>query len=225
MHARLAFGILLVLGLADLAWLDLHLAPQYKLTQAGGPPGPVVTGPTTPPMVPSAVSAVVPASATPPVSATAPVSAAPPASAAPPVSAVAPAASSVIAVVTPPPTPPPPEATPVVGETLVDVPFDLDSYQVNYLPSLVILRQLAAQLASDPSKHLRVRGHSDQMGSTAHKVRLSRSRAMAVQAYLITHGAPAAQISIEAIGASEPIDAGNNPIAWAKNRRVQVVWR
>lgn len=221
MHARLAFGILLVLGLADLAWLDLHLAPQYKLTQAGGPPGPVVTGPTTPLMVTSAVSAVVPASAsaTPPVSATAPVSAAPPAS------AVAPAASSAIAVVTPPPTPPPPDATPVVGETLVDVPFDLDSYQVNYLPSLVILRQLAAQLASDPSKHLRVRGHSDQMGSTAHKVRLSRSRAMAVQAYLITHGAPAAQISIEAIGASEPIDAGNNPIAWAKNRRVQVVWR
>lgn len=203
MHARLAFGILLVFGLADLAWLDLHLAPQLALTQArepllpAGTPDPILTG------APSVKTAPAGPSASAPPTVTSGPTPAPPV-----------------------PVPSPPEPVPTtVGETLVNVPFDLDSHQVNYLPSLVILRELAAELARDPSKQLRVRGHSDQMGSSAHKVRLSRSRAMSVQAYLIAHGAPADRISIEAVGASEPIDPGSNPIAWAKNRRVQVVWR
>jgi peptidoglycan-associated lipoprotein len=43
--------------------------------------------------------------------------------------------------------------------------------------------------------------------------------------FLISHGAPLDRITVEAVGDSEPIDPGNNPVAWAKNRRVQVLWR
>ena len=228
MNVRLALGILLVLGLADLALLNLHLAPQLAMQQA-----PVPTETARTPHVPNVPSA--PASTgsaarvapLPTVSAVAVVSAAP-------TGAVASVAVKEPPVATPPVTvtpPPVPVPTPVPstpsspGEPIADVNFELSSYQITYLPSIVALKRVAEELRNDPSRRLLLRGHADQMGPDSYKHALSQRRATTVQMFLISHGAPLDRITVEAVGDSEPIDPENNPVAWAKNRRVQVLWR
>lgn len=237
MNVRLALGVLLALGLADLALLNLHLAPQLAMEQAAAtsetastphvPSVPVTTS-STPRVAPlPTASAIAVASAVP----TGAVSVAvkeppavvppPPATATPPPVAVAQAPAP-----TPAPTPAPassPPSTP--GETVPDVLFDLDSFQIAYLPSIVALKRAAEELRNDPSRRLLLRGHTDLMGPASYKQALSRRRAMTVQMFLISHGAPSDRITVEAVGDSEPEDPGHNPVAWAKNRRVQVLWR
>jgi outer membrane protein OmpA-like peptidoglycan-associated protein len=219
------------MGLADLALLNLHLAPQLAAQQLAeqhhpvtspvdsgarvSPASPGSTGAVPPVAPPSTASAVV---------AVAVVSAAPTRDV-PTVAVKEPVVPSAVPVA--PPTPPTAVAavpsTP--GEPVEDVLFDLDRHEMNYLPTIVALRRVAKELAQDSSKRVLLRGHADQMGSSSYKHALSERRAMAVQAFLISHGAPADRITVEAVSDSEPVDSGSNPVAWAKNRRVQVLWR
>lgn len=215
MHVRLAFGTLLMLGMADLAYLDLHLAPQLALQRATQPlsTSEVIQPPSsgTPPRIEaSSIPSVVAAA---PIASTAAVAA---------IDAPSPA---VVAAKPPSDTPSavaPGSSSP--NEAIADIPFDLDSNRINYLPSIVVLREVAGKLSREPSRRLLVRGHSDQMGSSGYKHALSLQRATTVRAYLISHGAPADRITVEEVGDSEPVDVGSNPIAWAKNRRVQLLW-
>jgi peptidoglycan-associated lipoprotein len=229
MPTRLAFGILLVVGLADLAWLDLSLAPQ--LTQ--GPPADtsarvadrgtanvptvaVTTGTTRTDVTvvtPSATASIV----TPPAT----------------VSVVTPSATA--SIVTPPATAstasppatasvarPPPAAS---GEAMPDILFGLDRAWISSATALDDLRALADRIARDPTKRLLVRGHADALGASLHKEILSRRRAETVQAVLVARGVPVERVSIEAVSDREPADPAQTPEAWARNRRVQVLWR
>ena len=232
MNVRLALGILLVLGLADLALLNLHLAPQLAMQQA-----PVPTETARTPHVPSAPVSAGPVARVTPLptaSAVAVVSAAPTNAAASVAVKEPPVAAPPVTVAAPPVTvaaPPVPVPTPVPstpsspGESIADVNFELSSFQITYLPSIVALKRVAEELRNDPSRRLLLRGHADQMGPESYKHALSQRRAVTVQMFLISHGAPLDRITIEAVGDSEPIDPENNPVAWAKNRRVQVLWR
>ena len=236
MYVRLALGILLAMGLADLALLNLHLAPQLAAQQlaeqqhqptsspvnsgarvASASPSstgdvPVVPVTTASAVVPVAVASAVPVPDVPTVAVKDPV--------VPSAVAVAPLPVPVATV------PVPVAAVPSTpGEPVEDILFDLDRYQMSYLPTIIALRRVAQELAQDSSKRVLLRGHADQMGSPSYKHALSERRAMAVQAFLISHGAPADRITIEAVSDSEPVDSGSNPVAWAKNRRVQVLWR
>jgi len=106
-----------------------------------------------------------------------------------------------------------------------DILFDLDSHMIGNPAFLRELRWIAAQMRADSSKRLLVRGHSDRMGSPEYKRALSQRRAAMVQGFLVAHGAPADRVYIEAASDSDPADPGNNPVAWAKNSRVQMLWR
>jgi peptidoglycan-associated lipoprotein len=111
------------------------------------------------------------------------------------------------------------------GQPIQDVIFSLDSYRIANPTSIAELTRAAQELAKNPAKRLVVRGHSDQMGLPEHKRAISERRATTVKNFLVSHGAPSDRVTIEAVGDSEPADPGNNPTAWAKNRRVQVLWR
>lgn len=227
MYVRLALGILLAMGLADLALLNLHLAPQLAAQQLAEQHQPVTSpvdsGARVSPAAPGSTGAlllVAPPTTASAAAAVAVVSAAPTRDV-PSVAVQAPVVPSAVAVA-----PVPVAAVPSTpGEPVEDVLFDLDRYQVSYLPTIIALRRVAQELARDSSKRLLLRGHADQMGSSSYKHALSERRAMAVQAFLISHGAPADRITVEAVSDSEPVDSGRNPVAWAKNRRVQVLWR
>lgn len=76
---------------------------------------------------------------------------------------------------------------------------------------------------------LRIRGHTDALGSDAYNQQLSRARAQAVREWLTSHLAMPPPMSIEALGKSEPIvpnkhsDGTDDPEGRARNRRVEIV--
>jgi len=224
-QARLAFAILLALGLADLAVLNVSLAPQLATLDGPKPIASSNVKPSGTPVRPT-VSQTVATVAPPPTQTTVAAVSASAKVVEPPASAIAPPTSSSVAVVTPPPTStePPPVATPP-GAAMPDLIFDLDSHLVGNPTFLSDLKRVAGELRADSSKKLLVRGHSDAMGSPEYKKALSQRRAATVQGFLIAHGAPADRVSIEAASDTDPADPGNNPVAWAKNRRVQLLWR
>lgn len=235
MQARLAFGILLALGLGDLAVLNLQLAPQLAALPTDVPPPgkPPVAGEgtltkTNPPVNPPDTAPPPTAKAVAEVSTSA--SSAPSPSGTPvlPTAKVEPTAAVTVAptataVAEAPPDRNPPSSTP--GEAVPDIVFDLDAYVISSVSAIADLKAVAQKLARDPSKRIVIRGHSDQMGSPEYKRALSQRRAMTVQSFLVSHGAPVDRIAIEAVSDSEPADHRNNPVAWAHNRRAQVLWR
>jgi outer membrane protein OmpA-like peptidoglycan-associated protein len=241
-QARLAFGILLALGLGDLAVLNLQLAPQLAALPTDVPPPgkPPVAGegtltkpnlPVKPPdTAPLRTSVAPPPTATAVAEVSTSASSAPSPSGTPvlPTATVEPTAAVTVAptataVAETPRDRNPPSSTP--GEAVPDIVFELDASVIPSASARADLKAVAQKLARDPSKRLLIRGHSDQMGSPEYKRALSQRRAMTVQIVLVSHGAPADRITIEAVSDNDPADHRNNPVAWAHNRRAQVLWR
>lgn len=237
-NARMAFGALLLLGVADLGLVNFSLAPRLaeeQAKQADGrrPEGTSSAQPTAP--RPSAVSTTPSvAVAPPPVPTPAePMAPAPTASASASTEPTT-TAPTVVASAAPevPPTPtaarPEPAPEPVASAdksgSLPDIQFELDTA---LLPASArpTLDDVIQKMKANTSLRLHVRGHSDQLGSHEHNVELSRRRAAAVVAYLLTHGVPNSRISTEAVGGMRPADSSNTPTAWARNRRVEIEWR
>ena len=68
-----------------------------------------------------------------------------------------------------------------------------------------------------------VEGFTDQTGSDAYNAELSRRRANAVVAYLVSqHNIPVYRIQMIGLGKDKPVDEARNRAARAKNRRVEV---
>jgi outer membrane protein OmpA-like peptidoglycan-associated protein len=119
---------------------------------------------------------------------------------------------------------PEPVASAGKPDGIPDVQFELDTA---LLPGSAkeTLDEVVQKMKANSSLRLHVRGHSDQLGSYEHNVELSRRRAAAVVAYLLTHGVANARITTEAVGGTRPADPSNTPTAWARNRRVELEWR
>lgn len=111
------------------------------------------------------------------------------------------------------------------ARAMPDVAFAFDSTRLEHLPSIHDLRRLARALRDDPDRRLLLRGHSDPLGFPQQNLELSQRRAEAVRDYLVLRGAPADRIAIEGIGPTEPADPFQTPTAWARDRRVEILWR
>jgi outer membrane protein OmpA-like peptidoglycan-associated protein len=85
------------------------------------------------------------------------------------------------------------------------------------------LGEVARAVAADEDKALLVEGHTDSRGSEATNLALSRSRADAVAAYLITHGVPAERVTTAGLGSSRPVADNSSAEGRADNRRVEIV--
>jgi outer membrane protein OmpA-like peptidoglycan-associated protein len=197
MYAGMASGVLLALGCADLAVLNLLLAPRLTERRDTGrlvafdkaprndqraacPPASVTTGDTPkPPACP------------------------------PPPEADAPG----------------PEAPALGAEAAPDIEFDLSEVKVPGGDATVLVRRVAGELAADPGKQLLIRGHADRLGTAEGNLALSRLRANAVLRLLAAYGAPTDRVTIEAVGDADPRDRSDTPVGWARNRRVQLLWR
>lgn len=118
------------------------------------------------------------------------------------------------------------EREPVVtGPAAPDVLFHFDGQRLAGGEATAELRRVGLALRDAPQRRLLLRGHADRLGSPGRNLALSRLRAEAVERYLVEVGAPRERIEIEAVGDVEPVDPGDTPGAWAKNRRVQVFWK
>lgn len=85
------------------------------------------------------------------------------------------------------------------------------------------LNALAALLTENPAFRLRLAGHTDQVGTAAFNLELSRQRAQAVRTYLLRQGVlPAERIVVEGYGATVPLASNKTAAGRARNRRVEM---
>ncbi len=102
--------------------------------------------------------------------------------------------------------------------------FDFDQAIVKRA-AFAELRKHAEALAEDRSLRVRLEGHADERGTREYNLALGERRANAVRAYLMTNGALSSQLETISYGEEKPAMSGSNESAWAKNRRVELVYR
>jgi peptidoglycan-associated lipoprotein len=101
--------------------------------------------------------------------------------------------------------------------------FDFDSSEIKGDGTDIVAAH-AKYLAANPSVHVRLEGNTDERGSREYNIGLGERRAQAVRRALLLQGASDSQISTVSYGAERPVDPGHDEAAWAKNRRVDIVY-
>ena len=101
--------------------------------------------------------------------------------------------------------------------------FDFDSSEIKGEGTDIVAAH-AKYLSTHPSVHVRLEGNTDERGSREYNIGLGERRAQAVRQALLLQGAADSQISTVSYGAERPVDPGHDEAAWAKNRRVDIVY-
>jgi len=101
--------------------------------------------------------------------------------------------------------------------------FDFDSSEIKGQGTDVVAAH-AKYLAGNPSARVRLEGHTDERGSREYNIGLGERRAQAVRHALLLQGASDGQISTVSYGEERPAVPGHDEAAWAKNRRVEIVY-
>ena len=114
-----------------------------------------------------------------------------------------------------PPEPPPPLA-PITFE---DAMAGLDERAREGLD------RAARAMRATPGLRLEVHGHADQRGPKEGNERVAQKRAQVVTGYLIEKGIDPVRIEARSFGAEQPLDRRSTQEAWAKNRRVELIWK
>ena len=79
------------------------------------------------------------------------------------------------------------------------------------------------------TRKISLEGHTDNVGTTAYNMNLSKRRVDAVAAELVKQGMLADRVTTQAFGETRPLapnrnsDGTDNPVGRAKNRRVEAV--
>ena len=121
--------------------------------------------------------------------------------------------------------------TPIVknpkgGESLA-LYFEYDRAEL-HPRALKQLEVISALMKADPSKKLRIAGHTDEKGKDDYNIRLSRGRAEAVKQQLAALGVPAAQVETTGLGKAQPLspnkksDGTDDPEGRSHNRRAEI---
>jgi peptidoglycan-associated lipoprotein len=101
--------------------------------------------------------------------------------------------------------------------------FDFDSSEIKGEGTDIVAAH-AKYLANNPAARVRLEGHTDDRGSREYNIGLGERRAQSVRRALLLQGASEAQLSTVSYGAERPAVAGHDEAAWAKNRRVEIVY-
>ncbi len=101
--------------------------------------------------------------------------------------------------------------------------FDFDSSEIKGEGTDIVAAH-AKYLAANPGTRVRLEGHTDERGSREYNIGLGERRAQSVRRALLLQGAADAQISTVSYGEERPAVAGHDEAAWAKNRRVEILY-
>jgi len=101
--------------------------------------------------------------------------------------------------------------------------FDFDSSEIKGAGTDVVGAH-AKFLAGNPAARVRLEGHTDERGSREYNIGLGERRAQSVRRALLLQGAADAQISTVSYGEERPAVPGHDEAAWAKNRRVEIMY-
>lgn len=85
------------------------------------------------------------------------------------------------------------------------------------------LDALAGLMQKKPNWRLKISGHTDNKGSSAANLKLSKNRAEAVKTYLVSKGIDTNRFKTEWFGSKKPIADNNTEVGRQKNRRVELL--
>ncbi|GAB3907802.1 hypothetical protein GCM10028826_13210 [Mucilaginibacter boryungensis] len=107
----------------------------------------------------------------------------------------------------------------IVKEAIRNLEFDFGKATIrpHSFPSL----NRVAQLLIDKNFSLKLAGHTDNVGSDAANLKLSKDRAESVKSYLVSKGANASRIEATGYGESQPIATNKTAAGRQQNRRVE----
>ena len=106
--------------------------------------------------------------------------------------------------------------------TKAGVYFETNKYDIT-ANSKLALDKLQKIFAEYPETNILVEGHTDDVGTDAYNMTLSKKRAVAVTDYLKAAGVNSARIITKWYGETQPKVANDNDADRAQNRRVQFV--
>jgi peptidoglycan-associated lipoprotein len=101
--------------------------------------------------------------------------------------------------------------------------FDFDSSEVKSDYNSLITAH-ARYLAANPSTRVRLEGNTDERGSREYNIGLGERRAQSVRRALTLQGVAESQITTVSYGEERPAVTGHTEEAWARNRRVDIVY-
>ncbi len=107
----------------------------------------------------------------------------------------------------------------VVREAIKNLEFDFGkaTIRAKSYPSL----DRVAALLTEKNFSLKLAGHTDNVGSDAANLKLSKDRAESVKAYLVGKGANASRVEATGYGESQPIATNGTAAGRQQNRRVE----
>ncbi|MFP5078982.1 OmpA family protein [Pedobacter sp. JCM 36344] len=107
----------------------------------------------------------------------------------------------------------------VVADAIKNLEFDLGKSTIRS-KSYGTLNRVAALLIQK-NFSLKLAGHTDNTGSNALNMRLSKDRAEAIRSYLVSQGANASRIEATGYGEEQPISSNKSAAGRQNNRRVE----
>jgi peptidoglycan-associated lipoprotein len=101
--------------------------------------------------------------------------------------------------------------------------FDLDQDAVK--PEFQAIMACHAKYLQDrPEARVTLEGNADERGSREYNLGLGERRGNAVSGALQAAGGSAGQLTVVSYGEERPVDTASTEEAWAKNRRVEIVY-
>ncbi|ACU05921.1 MULTISPECIES: DUF6089 family protein [Pedobacter] len=107
----------------------------------------------------------------------------------------------------------------VVADAIKNLEFDLGKATIRQKSYATLNR--VAELLIQKNFSLKLAGHTDNTGSAALNMRLSKDRAESVKAYLVSQGANASRIEATGYGMNQPIASNKTAAGRQQNRRVE----
>jgi len=101
--------------------------------------------------------------------------------------------------------------------------FEFDSAKLTS-ESIEILETHGNFIASNGEVTVRLEGHADERGSREYNIALGDRRAQSVRRVLLFQGASTDQLETVSYGEEQPAMSGHNEEAWARNRRVELIY-
>lgn len=98
--------------------------------------------------------------------------------------------------------------------------FDFDSYAIQST-SYPELQRLIQLLTKEQEIIIEIGGHTDEQGSNAYNLELSKQRALAVKEYLVKQGIDEKRLTTRGYGKQNPLVLSNNKNQQSVNRRVE----
>ncbi|HEY4137861.1 MAG TPA: peptidoglycan-associated lipoprotein Pal, partial [Casimicrobiaceae bacterium] len=101
--------------------------------------------------------------------------------------------------------------------------FDFDSYVVRdeFKP---LVEAHARYLQSNRNARMTIQGNADERGSHEYNLALGQRRADAVKRMMTLVGATDGQVETVSFGKEKPRNSGHDEVAWAENRRDDMVY-